>query len=144
MKRLLIPLLLFSTLTFTACGSAMTEADKQWEEKTIDMARQIVESEADSYDDYSDVETGEPEYLYTLYTDEADEYLVQYVAKFDVERWEDVSWLSIELILDPDGNRISFETSQMDDENYKITTDTKVVSAGIGQYHWTNINNLDD
>lgn len=144
MKRLLIPLLLLSTLTFTACGSAMTEADKQWEEKTIDMARQIVESEADSYDDYSDVETGEPEYLYTLYTDEADEYLVQYVAKFDVERWEDVSWLSIELILDPDGNRISFETSQMDDENYKITTDTKVVSAGIGQYHWTNINNLDD
>jgi len=122
----------------------MTEADKQWEEKTIDMARQIVESKADSYDGYSDVETGEPEYLYTLYTEEADEYLVQYVAKFDMERWEDVNWLSIELILDPDGNRISFSASEMDDESYKAIDGFDPVGAGIGDYHWTNINNLND
>lgn len=146
MRKFLLITLITSAIALTACGNNMTDQDKQFEESTMSIARNMTSNEKDTYDpSFSLVTIGEPEYQYTLYAADLDQYKVAYYVPFDVEEIDEYDYIEIDLITDENGKLIDSSLSHMSEDDYEHGVDfNKGISTELHKgITWTNIHELD-
>lgn len=114
----------------------MTKEDKEFDSYARKSAEDMLEQEIRDIT-WATVETGDLEYMYTLYNKDEGLYEVSYITKFDESDDPEDEWIIIEITLTEQKHVTDAKCSYMDPSSYETSYGHAVIKSGDD---WVNIN----